>query len=110
MKCCVGKNVVLADVIDGWPDGFEATREDYEKAGKRNLSFEYLQENGHRIWMVLEGSGRISMGSGIEPVAFSTGGTLLMPAAIGEEAKVVLDQDTVWLEVTFPQAQRTQIA
>ena len=86
---------------------------EYFRIEKVRMSQGYEQEipyNQPTIWMVLEGSGRISMGSGIEPVAFSTGETMLMPAAIGEEAKVVLDQDTVWLEVTFPQAQRTQIA
>lgn len=86
---------------------------EYFRIEKVRMSQGYEQEIPYdqpTIWMVLEGSGQISMGSSIEPVVFSAGETMLMPASISEEAKVVLEEDTVWLEVTFPQAQRTQIA
>ena len=75
------------------------------------------------VWMVLEGGGRITLddtspksagaasggdGQGF-PVTFERGQTLLMPASLGD-ARVVLDQNTVWLEITFPQAMSQQIA
>lgn len=74
------------------------------------------------VWMVLEGSGRITLDNtsptvaGVAgddnqgfPVAFERGQTLLMPAGISD-AKVALDQNTVWLEITFPQALTQQFA
>ena len=61
------------------------------------------------VWMVLEGAGRITTSQSLEPVTFSRGQTLLMPAVM-DEAKVLLDEDTVWLEITFPQAYKQQLA
>lgn len=61
------------------------------------------------IWMVLEGQGVILPGNGAEAVTFERGETLLVPAEL-KEAKVRLEADTVWLEVTFPQALPEQIA
>ena len=58
------------------------------------------------VWYVLKGKGRIELGGEakrISPVAFAAGDTLLVPAEM-EGAKVVLEADTVWVEVTFPQA------
>jgi len=55
------------------------------------------------VWMVLEGKGTITSDGGFEPVAFERGETLLLPANLND-AKVKLDVDTTWLEVTFPQA------
>ncbi len=70
------------------------------------------------VWMVLEGAGRISPGYPARhgkhpraggPVTFVAGDTMLMPASL-REAKVVFDKDTVWLEVSFPQAGAGKIA
>lgn len=71
------------------------------------------------VWMVLEGGGRITQGDGTTssagggnpgfPVSFEPGQTLLMPAGMSD-AHVSLDQNTVWLEITFPQAMAQQIA
>ncbi len=61
------------------------------------------------VWIVLEGAGRIDPGNGAAPVLFRGGQTLLVPAEM-TDARVVLDQDTIWLEVTFPQAWPEQIA
>jgi mannose-6-phosphate isomerase len=57
------------------------------------------------VWMVLEGKGRIlpAPGSGAPTVPFTRGETLLIPANM-DDARVALDADTVWLEVTFPKA------
>ena len=54
------------------------------------------------IWIILQGAGRIEPGGGAQTVTFTRGETLLLPAQI-PEATVALDEDTVWLEVTFPQ-------
>ena len=65
------------------------------------------------IWMVLEGRGWISPSKdakpGLKPVDFQRGDTLLIPAG-SDDAHVRLDADTIWLEVTFPQAGGSQLA
>ena len=61
------------------------------------------------VWMVIEGRGRIDPGNAADPVDFECGQTLLIPAKM-TEAKVKFDKDTIWLEVTFPQAHSEQIA
>ncbi len=61
------------------------------------------------VWMVLEGAGRIDPGNGADPVAFRRGQTMLMPANMND-ARVIMDEDTVWLEVTFPIAVSDAIA
>lgn len=77
------------------------------------------------VWVVLQGQGRIfpsrsgeeattaSHSTGVpkpwHSVTFCAGQTWLIPAGL-EQAWVALEQDTVWLEVTFPQAMAQQIA
>ncbi len=61
------------------------------------------------VWMVLEGSGAITPQPGTTPVPFARGQTWLMPAGM-RQATLKLTADTVWLEVTFPQARPVQIA
>ena len=61
------------------------------------------------VWMVLEGEGTITTADGMEPVASARGETLLIPAQMND-ACLSLKQDTVWLEITFPQALAEQIA
>ncbi|MEX0774642.1 MAG: type I phosphomannose isomerase catalytic subunit [Phycisphaeraceae bacterium] len=70
------------------------------------------------VWMVLQGAGRMTPGNpsragrhahSAEPLTFTKGDTLLLPAS-SKDAHVAFDADTIWLEVTFPQAQPTQIA
>ncbi len=59
------------------------------------------------VWMVLKGSGRITR-DGMEAVPFKRGETLLIPANM-DDAKVCLDEDTVWLDVTFPRAMPKEV-
>lgn len=54
------------------------------------------------VWMVVQGNGQIILADGSR-TDFAKGETLLMPAKM-DDAKVKLDSDTVWLEVSFPQA------
>ncbi len=61
------------------------------------------------VWIVLEGGGTIEPGGGREGVRFERGQTMLIPAGM-DDARVALAEDTVWLEVTFPQAMSEQIA
>jgi mannose-6-phosphate isomerase len=68
-----------------------------------------LPYNQPAVWMILKGAGRIDPGHGAEPVALEPGRTLLIPANMAD-ARAVFDQDTVWLEVTFPQAMPQVIA
>lgn len=79
---------------------------------KVRMSESYEQEIPYdqpTIWMVLDGRGWVTPGNGAAPVDFQRGDTLLIPAH-SNDARVRLDADTVWLEVTFPQARATQIA
>jgi len=61
------------------------------------------------VWMVLQGRAVIDPGNGAEAVEIARGDTLLIPAYL-DDAKVKLAEDTVWLEVTFPQALGREIA
>jgi len=67
------------------------------------------------VWIVLEGGGRLVNRDNSNndlhntPISFHRGQTLLFPATL-DGLHVVLDHDTVWLEITFPQAQAEQIA
>jgi len=76
MNFCVDRTVVLADVISSWPLNYVPTEKDYETAFVTNATIEYLQENGKKIWLVLEGDwgGQIYL---TIPICF-----------LGEEAKV----------------------
>lgn len=78
---------------------------------KVRMSEGYRQEIPYdqpAVWIVLAGRGWIDA-PGHDPVDFQAGQTLLIPAEM-TEAAVNLEADTVWLEVTFPQAQLDQIA
>lgn len=65
----------------------------------RNAAWE-LSFNQIAVWMVLEGSGQIDPNNGAAPVEFSRGETLLFPASLAN-ARIVVAQDAVWLEITF---------
>lgn len=61
-----------------------------------------------RLWMVIEGAGELSCDA--EPkTMFDRGQTLLLPAAMTAGAWKMVEDATI-LEVTFPQAQETEIA
>jgi len=78
---------------------------------KVRMTESYEQEvpyNEPAVWMVLEGGGRITLAD-TDDVTFTRGQTLLLPAKMNEPV-VKLDADTVWLEITFPQVRRVQIA
>jgi len=53
------------------------------------------------IWIVLDGAGRITTDATNEPTPFSTGDTVLLPAALSG-AKVQTLKPCLWLEVTVP--------
>jgi mannose-6-phosphate isomerase len=85
---------------------------EYFRIEKVRMTEGYEQEIPYdqpTIWMVLDGRGWITPGGGAKPVDFQRGDTLLMPASC-RDAHVRLDADTVWLEVTFPQAANQQLA
>ena len=60
------------------------------------------------IWMVLAGGGEL-LCDGIEPIKFGTGHTILFPPGMSGGSATVDDQ-TAWLEVSFPQAESLHIA
>ena len=60
------------------------------------------------VWMIVEGDGEIIMPDGTI-TEFTKGETLLIPAKM-DGAKVKLNNDTVWLETTFPKATGTKLA
>jgi len=60
-----------------------------------------------RVWMILAGHGRIT--SAGPTVEFGPTQTLLLPADL-PQGRLELDQPTIWLEVTFPQAQAARLA
>ncbi len=80
---------------------------DYFRIEKVRMIETYQQEIPYdqpAVWMVLEGRGSITAADkAFAPVAFERGQTLLIPAGMND-AHVHLDEDTVWLEVTFPKA------
>ncbi|MCX5658800.1 MAG: class I mannose-6-phosphate isomerase [Planctomycetota bacterium] len=86
---------------------------DFFRIEKVRMTESYSQEIPYdqpAIWMVLEGAGRIrSAKNSFEPVSFTRGQTLLLPAGM-DEPHIELARDTVWLEVTFPKAQPEPIA
>lgn len=53
------------------------------------------------VWIVLQGQGKVVSGRAREALSFKPGDTVLLPAAL-EDPLVVLDEDSVWLEVTIP--------
>lgn len=59
------------------------------------------------VWMVLDGQGVITCAAG--DTAFKKGQTFLLPPGMGQ-AHAALNQDTTWLEVTFPHARPTRLA
>lgn len=64
------------------------------------------------VWMVLSGKATIQLKNSKTAtmnIDVTAGQTLLIPANMNE-AHLVLHEDTVWLEVTFPQAMSEQIA
>jgi mannose-6-phosphate isomerase len=85
---------------------------DYFRIEKIRMSAGYAQDLPYdqpAVWMVLQGKGTITPRPGEAPIEFSRGQTLLIPANLSQ-ARVALQEDTVWLEVTFPQALPEQIA
>lgn len=52
------------------------------------------------VWIVLEGSGQISVSGISEPTRFAAGETILLPAAMNKPL-LKTKADCVWLEVTF---------
>ena len=85
---------------------------DHFRVEKIRMSEGYEQEIPYdqpAVWMVLEGQGTLTPGNAADPVDVKRGDTILIPADMSD-AKVALHQDTVWLEITFPQALVDQIA
>jgi mannose-6-phosphate isomerase len=79
---------------------------------KVRMSEGYQQEIPYdqlTVWMVLAGKGVLTPSPQAPPVPFARGDTLLVPAH-QDNAKVALEEDTTWLEITFPQALAEQIA
>ena len=60
------------------------------------------------VWIVLEGEGVITADNGSEPVEFTRGETLLLPA--GLNCRVKTAAPSVWLEVSFPKANQSRLA
>lgn len=52
-------------------------------------------------WMVLEGAGSLSCEGLSEPVRFSVGDTVLLPAGM-ENGRVKVDEVSTWLEISVP--------
>jgi mannose-6-phosphate isomerase len=61
------------------------------------------------VWVVLEGKGKMTPRPDAPPIPFEKGQTWLLPSGM-DEARIALDENTAWLEVTFPQALAEQIA
>jgi len=60
------------------------------------------------IWMVLEGAAQIKSPH-FETVPVAPGQTILIPASLND-AHLHMEQDTIWLEITFPKSQSTRLA
>lgn len=53
------------------------------------------------VWMVLKGAGAVQTRSSNEELKFTRGDTVLLPAAL-RDARVRIDEDCAWLEITLP--------
>lgn len=53
------------------------------------------------IWIVLEGSGEVSCAGSADPVRFSAGDTVVLPAGLNE-GRVLTKEVCLWLEVSIP--------
>jgi len=89
---------------------------DHFRIDKVRMSQDYEQQIPYdqpAVWIVLQGKGTITPtdkpNDDQPPLPFEKGQTLLLPAGL-DDARVALEQDTVWLEVTFPKALPEQIA
>jgi len=85
---------------------------DHFRIEKIRMTESYQQEIPYdqpAVWMVLAGKGTIDPHNDVPPVEFSRGQTLLIPANM-RDATVQLHEDTVWLEVTFPQTKTDLLA
>ncbi|MDH3582831.1 MAG: class I mannose-6-phosphate isomerase [Phycisphaerae bacterium] len=67
-------------------------------------------DGGPRVWMVLDGQGRLkSAGGTFDPVAFGRGETILLPAAV-TDAQVVPGSKTTILDISLPRPQAGGLA
>jgi mannose-6-phosphate isomerase len=68
-------------------------------------------ESQPTLWMVLQGAGQLTGDHG-QTVDVAAGDTLLLPPATVEQpgSRVRVSEDCVWLEISFPQAERGQLA
>lgn len=85
---------------------------DYFRIERIRMTESYEQEIPYdqpAIWMVLEGGGSINPGGDAPIVKFEKGQSMLLPASM-KDAHVKINEDTVWLEITFPQALEELIA
>ncbi len=55
------------------------------------------------VWIVLTGRGKVVYGRNNMELPFKPGDTVLLPADLAD-GRVVLDDDTAWLEITIPTA------
>jgi mannose-6-phosphate isomerase len=53
------------------------------------------------VWIVLDGTGEIEWRKGADPIRFSKGSVVLLPAAL-RDAEVLITAPTKWLEVSIP--------
>ena len=53
------------------------------------------------VWMVLEGGGEVSFDGTREPMTFTGGDTVVLPAGL-KGARLRTTADCLWLEVTLP--------
>ena len=65
-------------------------------------------ENQPTVWMVMSGSGTLTC-DGAEDVPFGAGDTVFLPPAM-RGGRVHVAEDAVWIEVSFPRAERGRIA
>ncbi|MEX2213012.1 MAG: type I phosphomannose isomerase catalytic subunit [Phycisphaeraceae bacterium] len=84
---------------------------DYFRIEKVRMSEGYEQEITYdqpAVWIVLKGKGKITTADK-QTITFQPGQAMLIPASFNA-ARIALDADTVWLEVSFPQAQNQLLA
>ena len=70
---------------------------------------EFEQEppgGGLTVWIVLEGRGQLRYVGAAEPLTFTVGDTVLLPAALSGTSLKVLE-DACWLEVSVPSPRRS---
>ncbi len=101
----VGRNEKRTHVIGEFAQATRLVRCEHFNIDQISMNQGYTEDvvtGSPVVWMILKGGGRI-ISETIDDVSFEQGESIFIPAGM-EESHMIVDEDTLRLEVTFPQA------